>query len=165
MHHNFAADKNKKWNRNNCRRDNPIPSPSHKSSINTVDPARASDKQGTLPTSQCGVIPNARVFISARRDLASTSTRSSRKLVVHALQSLAQMQHRVSLAREKRIHAHACLFRHLLETPPLQLVSDKYFSLLLRQLTQCALQFLQQHIARENSIRPIVERRQQIFEG
>src|SRR5271166_5691503 len=54
-----------------------------------------------------------------------------RKLVVNALQSLAQMQHRIAFAREQRINAHAGFGGHLFEAAPLDLVSDKYLALLI----------------------------------
>src|ERR1035437_3679258 len=54
-----------------------------------------------------------------------------RKLVVNALQSLAQMQHRIAFAREQRIDAHAGLGGHLLEAAPCQFVRNKHLALLL----------------------------------
>src|SRR5207253_5409196 len=57
-----------------------------------------------------------------------------RKFVVNALQSLAQMQHRIAFAGEQRVHAHAGLGGHLLEAAPFQLVCNKHLALLLRQL-------------------------------
>src|SRR5207249_4036436 len=50
--------------------------------------------------------------------------------VVNTLQSFAEMKHRVALAREQRIHAHASLRGHLLEAVAIQFVSDEYFTLL-----------------------------------
>src|SRR5713101_9242990 len=41
--------------------------------------------------------------------LLMVSSSSFRQFVVDALQPLAQMQHRITLAREQRIHAHAGL--------------------------------------------------------
>src|SRR5690242_16978809 len=71
----------------------------------------------------------------------------SRKFVVYALQSLAQMPHRISLAREQRIHAHAGLGGQLLEAAPLQLVGHKHLSLLLRQPVDRQRECIEQHVA------------------
>ncbi len=56
-----------------------------------------------------------------------------RKFVVNALQSLAQMQHRITFAREQRIHAHAGLGGHLLEAASFQFVRHEDLALLFRQ--------------------------------
>jgi len=55
-----------------------------------------------------------------------------REFVVDALQSLAQAQHRVPLAREQRVHADAGLGGHLLEAASFQLVRNKHLPLLFR---------------------------------
>src|SRR5258708_29746078 len=53
------------------------------------------------------------------------------EFVVRTLQSLAQMQHRISLAREQRVHVHTRLRGHLLEAAPFQLVRDEHLPLFL----------------------------------
>ena len=59
-----------------------------------------------------------------------------RKLVVNALQSFAQMKHRVALAREQGVDAYAAFCRQLFEAAPLQFVSDEYFTLLVGQFVR-----------------------------
>jgi hypothetical protein len=88
-----------------------------------------------------------------------------RKFVVDTLQPLAQPQHRVPFAGEQRIHAHAALFGNLLEAAPFQLVRDKYFALLHRQLVKRQLEFIEQHMAGVERLRSGIGRRQQIFQA
>src|SRR5271154_2508873 len=52
------------------------------------------------------------------------------KFVVDVLQSFAQVQHRVSLAREQRVYAHAGFRRELFEAAPVDFVRDEYLALL-----------------------------------
>src|SRR3989454_6821594 len=87
-----------------------------------------------------------------------------RKFVVNALQSLAQMQHRIAFAGEQRVHAHAGLGGHLFEAAPFQLVRDKHVALLLRQLVDRQLEFLEKQVTGVKRLRSGVGRRQQIFQ-
>ena len=80
------------------------------------------------------------------------------------LQSLAQMQHRIAFAREQRIHAHAGLGGDLLEAAPFQLVRNKHLALLLRQLVDRQLEFIEQHVAGVKRLRSGIGRRQQVFQ-
>src|SRR5215831_6132427 len=59
--------------------------------------------------------------------LMFSSSSSFGQFVVNALQPPAQMQHRIALAREQRIHARARLLGHFLEAAPLQFVTDECF--------------------------------------
>src|SRR5437870_5684651 len=86
------------------------------------------------------------------------------KFVVNVLQSLAQMQHGIAFAREQRVHAHAGLSGHLLETTPFQLVRNKHLVLLLRQLVDRQLEFLEKQLACVNRLRSGIGRRQQVFQ-
>src|SRR5579862_6323603 len=92
----------------------------------------------------------ARIANGARKIhfLLMFSSSCFRKFVVNVLQSLAQMQHRIAFAGEQCIHAHASLGGHLLETAPFQLVRNKHLALLLRQLVNCQLEFIKNHVAR-----------------
>src|SRR5258705_11376620 len=56
------------------------------------------------------------------------------RCVIGALQSLAQMEHRVALAREERVHADAGLGGQSLEAASVQLVRDEDLALFDRQL-------------------------------
>src|SRR5438093_3777655 len=85
------------------------------------------------------------------------------KCLVNALQSLAQMQHRIALSREQGIHAHAGLCSHLLEAAPFQLVRNEHLALLLRQLVDRPCELIEKHGARVERLRPGIGRRQQVF--
>ena len=87
-----------------------------------------------------------------------------REFVVDALQSLAQMQHRIAFAREQRIHAHAGLGGHLLEAASFQFVRHKHLALLLRQFVDRQLELVEKHVAGVKRLRSGIGRRQQIFE-
>src|SRR5882672_6956618 len=64
------------------------------------------------------------------------------KLVVYVLQPLAQMQHRIPLAREQRVNAYAAFCRQLFKTAPVDLMRDEYFALLVGQFVERKFQFL-----------------------
>src|SRR5258708_6039108 len=87
-----------------------------------------------------------------------------RKFVVNVLQSLTQMQHRITLAREQRIHAHAGLGGHLLEAAPFQFVSDENFTLVLGQFAERKFQFIKKHAAEVECFRSGIGRWQKIFD-
>src|ERR1039458_6360332 len=55
------------------------------------------------------------------------------KFVIDRLQSRAQVQHRITLARQQGIHTHTAFRRQLLEATPLQFVGDEYVALFHRQ--------------------------------
>src|ERR1700719_58846 len=82
-----------------------------------------------------------------------------REFVVNTLQALAEMQHRVTFAREQRIHAHAGVGGHLLETPPFQLVSNKHLALLVRKLGDRRLEFVEKQVAGVERVRSGIGRR------
>src|SRR5271165_1369636 len=78
----------------------------------TTHPPKAMNN--TMPIIAAGTMKNSffpLIFLSS----------CFRKLVVNRLQSLAQMQHCISLAREQRIHAHAAFGGHLFEAAPFDL--------------------------------------------
>src|SRR5260370_41452049 len=56
-----------------------------------------------------------------------------RQFVIDALQSLAQIKHRIAFAREQRIHAHAGRGAQLLEATSFQPVRDTHLAMLVRQ--------------------------------
>src|SRR5438045_131096 len=58
------------------------------------------------------------------------------------------MPHRITFAREQRIHVHAGLGGHLLEAAPFQLVGNKHLALLLGQLFDRQLELIEKHAAR-----------------
>src|SRR6185369_3561801 len=90
-----------------------------------------------------------------------------RKLVVDALQSLAQMKHRVALARQQRVDVNTALGRQLLEAAPLQFVSDEYFTRPIRligQFVERRFQLIEKHAANVERFRPGIRRRQQVFD-
>src|ERR1700739_4863771 len=81
-----------------------------------------------------------------------------REFVVNRLQSLAQVGHRVVLAREQRVYANPALRRQLFEAIAHQFVGNEYFALLLRQFIQSRIQFLEQHSADEGCLRAGIRR-------
>jgi hypothetical protein len=74
------------------------------------------------------------------------------------------MQHRIALARQQRIHTHAGLGGHLLESTPFQLVRDKHLALLRRQLVDGQLEFIEWYAAGVERLRSGIARRQQVFQ-
>src|ERR1700693_138535 len=86
------------------------------------------------------------------------------KPVVNALQSFAQMKHRVALAREQGVDADAAFCRQLFEAAPFQFVSDEYFSLLAGQFAERKFQLIQKRAAEVQRFRPGIGRWQQIFD-
>src|SRR5215472_420867 len=81
-----------------------------------------------------------------------------------ALQTFAQMQHRISFAREQSIHSHSSFSSEFLKASSLELVRDENIPLLLRQLEKRPPQFLEQPLANVFRLRSSIARRKQIFE-
>src|SRR5437867_2457080 len=108
----------------------------------------------TIPTIASGAI------ISNRLPLFMLMLGSSPfpEFVVNVLQSLAQMQHRIALPRQQRIHAHPGLGSHLLEAASFQLVGDEHLTLLLRQLLERQLELIEKHAPRVKRLRSGVGR-------
>src|SRR6266571_4505446 len=92
----------------------------------TTQPPTATNN--AIANSANGAISNSLFFLIMSSPLE--------ELVVNVLQPLAQVQHRVPLAREQRVHVHAALRRQLLKAPPLQFVRHKHLALLAWQLLQ-----------------------------
>src|SRR5580704_9343390 len=68
-----------------------------------------------------------------------------RKFVVNILQPLAEMQHRITLAREQGVDANSGFSGEFLEAAAFHFVRDEYFALFCGQVAECRLQFLEQH--------------------
>src|SRR5580704_6358602 len=92
------------------------------SSFTTSPPtATASATSAAIPT-----IANGAMKISFHIFLVFMFGSSCvREFVVDVLQPLAQVPHRVALARQERVHAHAGFGGHLLEAASFQLVRHK----------------------------------------
>src|SRR5216684_3157656 len=69
---------------------------------------------------------------------------SIRKLVIDFPQPLAQMQCRIPLAREQRIHAHARFRGQIFEAAAFEFVSDEHFTLLGGKLLQCVFKLVEE---------------------
>src|SRR5215471_18419764 len=87
-----------------------------------------------------------------------------RKFVVNALQSVAQMQHRIAFAREQRIHTHSGRRGHLLEAAAFQFMSNEYVALFLWQFVEGEFQLIVKDVAEVERFRPSIRRRQKIFD-
>src|SRR5258706_5393320 len=81
-----------------------------------------------------------------------------RKFVVNRLQTLAQMEHRIAFAREQRIHADAGLGGNFLEAAPFEFVPDKHFALLIRQLIERQLEFIEENVTGVKRLRSSIGR-------
>src|SRR5712691_5619450 len=88
----------------------------------TISPPMAMTR--TIPTTATGARKSHFFLISSPSCL--------RPFVVDRLQSLAQMEHRVALAREQRVQADAALRGHLPEAAAFELVGHEHLALLLR---------------------------------
>src|SRR6185369_8824156 len=111
-------------------------------SITTSPPIQA---KTAIPT-----IPNGAIQISlfsVFRLLLMLYSSLIRKLVVDALQSFAQMQHRIPFAREQRVDVYSAFGGQIFEAAALQFVCDEYETLLVGQFVQCKLQLVQKHLA------------------
>src|SRR5262249_24344135 len=86
------------------------------------------------------------------------------EFVVDGPESLAQMQDCAMLTRKQRIHTHARLLGNLLEAVTHQLVGDEYLALLLRQLVEGLLQFLQQYASSVGRLGSSIWRRKYVFQ-
>src|SRR6202140_1461823 len=86
------------------------------------------------------------------------------KLFVNALQSFAQMQHRVALAREQGIDVYTAFCRQFFEAAPFQFVGDEYFTLLVGQFAERKFQLIKKYVADVERFRPGIGRRQQVFD-
>src|SRR5262249_36829207 len=93
------------------------------------------------------------------------SSSSARESVVDALQPLAQVQHRVALAREQRVHPDAGLGGHVLARAALELVGHEDRALVLGQLVDRELQLLEQDLPRVERVRSGLGRRQDVLES
>lgn len=85
--------------------------------------------------------------------------------VVRRSQALAQMQHRIALAREKRIHADARRRRHLLETAPVQFVRDEHLALIRGQFFERGAQRVEQRGAGVSRLGSRIGRRERQIEA
>src|SRR5689334_3105254 len=75
------------------------------------------------------------------------------QLVVEPLQSLAEEEHGVVLAREERVHRGTGPLGDLLEALPLDLVRDEDGALLLREIRHRALELVEDERAQVLSLR------------
>ena len=89
---------------------------------------------------------------------------TSGKFVVDAAKPLAQVKHRIVLAREQRVHAQARLRGQFLEAAALDLVRDEHVALLVGELVQGRLELFEQHVSRVGRLGSGVGRRKQVFE-
>src|SRR6266568_6090639 len=86
------------------------------------------------------------------------------ELVVNAQQPLAQMKHRIALARKQRVDVYATFCRQLLEAAPLQFVRDEHFALVVGQFGERVFQLVEKHAANVERLWPGIGRWQQFFD-
>src|SRR5438445_683198 len=109
----------------------------------------------------------AKIISTLRVDLLPPFLRHSllvRKLVVNALQTLAQMQHRVALAREQRVDVHTRGCRQLFEAAPFEFVSDEHLALIFGKFVERKFQLVKQYTAKIERFRSGMGRWQKIFD-
>src|SRR5579864_637162 len=80
------------------------------------------------------------------------------EFLVNGSQPATQMEDRIAFARQQGVHANARLFRQFLEAVAQPLVPDKRLALLVGQLEQGLVNFLQQQAADIGGLRPAFRR-------
>src|SRR5208282_4900221 len=88
-----------------------------------------SPKSATKAAIASGATKKIHLFLITQLFSMSSSS-FPRKLVVHIAQTIAQCEHRVTLAREQRVDVDAALRRQFLEAATFQFVRDKNLALL-----------------------------------
>src|SRR5262252_8347791 len=109
-------------------------------------------------------IPFATRLITQPARLLTTLSSFRQPVLVYGLQPLAQLQHRIALARQQRVDALARALGELAEGQPVELLRDEHLALLARQLFQRRLDLIEEHGAHRRRLRRAVRGRQQLVQ-